>query len=299
FSVILLGNVEELHDYFGTFGLALWSHFVIVTMETWPDIADAVLEVASPLWGLYFVVFICVSSMSLMNLVTGVIAEKLITTRDEPMPEGPRDEQEVFQKEKAALKADLSALLLDEVDIDVDLFGGLLETPTLRTWLHKLQVSSELPAHELYELISSGVKEHLSLDELVEGLFFLRGSSLRVHSLLLQQDLRRYSAEELESLKELQAEVREKTQEELGALQEAFVEELAKVRLCADHDHSADEGVQRSSWEAEIANLERLAQELESLKLSATGKALAAPTAEPAAPPEAAEVSPRSGPEMG
>ncbi|CAJ1381673.1 unnamed protein product [Effrenium voratum] len=189
FSVILLGNVEELHDYFGTFGLALWSHFVIVTMETWPDIADAVLEVASPLWGLYFVVFICVSSMSLMNLVTGVIAEKLITTRDEPMPEGPRDEQEVFQKEKAALKADLSALLLDEVDIDVDLFGGLLETPTLRTWLHKLQVSSELPAHELYELISSGVKEHLSLDELVEGLFFLRGSSLRVHSLLLQQDL--------------------------------------------------------------------------------------------------------------
>ena len=56
FSVILLGNMEELHQYFGTFGLALWSHFVIVTMETWPDVADAVLEVASPLWGVYFVV---------------------------------------------------------------------------------------------------------------------------------------------------------------------------------------------------------------------------------------------------
>jgi len=54
--VILLGSIEELHQYFGTFGLALWSHFVIVTMETWPDVADAVLEVASPLWGVYFVV---------------------------------------------------------------------------------------------------------------------------------------------------------------------------------------------------------------------------------------------------
>jgi glucan phosphoethanolaminetransferase (alkaline phosphatase superfamily) len=56
FSVILLGNMNELRQYFGTFGLALWSHFVIVTMETWPDVADAVLEVASPLWGVYFVV---------------------------------------------------------------------------------------------------------------------------------------------------------------------------------------------------------------------------------------------------
>ena len=54
--MILLGNIKELHQYFGTFGLALWSHFVIVTMETWPDVADAVLEVASPLWGVYFVV---------------------------------------------------------------------------------------------------------------------------------------------------------------------------------------------------------------------------------------------------
>lgn len=54
--MILLGNMNELRQYFGTFGLALWSHFVIVTMETWPDVADAVLEVASPLWGVYFVV---------------------------------------------------------------------------------------------------------------------------------------------------------------------------------------------------------------------------------------------------
>ena len=56
FTVILLGNIPELEGYFGTIGLALWTHFVIVTMETWPDIADTVLAVASPLWGVYFVV---------------------------------------------------------------------------------------------------------------------------------------------------------------------------------------------------------------------------------------------------
>ena len=54
--MILLGNIPELEGYFGTIGLALWTHFVIVTMETWPDIADTVLSVASPLWGVYFVV---------------------------------------------------------------------------------------------------------------------------------------------------------------------------------------------------------------------------------------------------
>ena len=56
FTVILLGNIPELEVYFGRIGLALWTHFVIVTMETWPDIADSVLAVANPLWGVYFVV---------------------------------------------------------------------------------------------------------------------------------------------------------------------------------------------------------------------------------------------------
>ncbi|CAK9005239.1 unnamed protein product [Durusdinium trenchii] len=240
FSVILLGNMEELHQYFGTFGLALWSHFVIVTMETWPDVADAVLEVASPLWGVYFVVFICVSSMSLMNLVTGVIAEKLLTTREDPLPEVQIDELEAFRKEKSALKADLKELFQEE-EICADLFCGLLDSPKLRVWLNKLQVSAELPSNELFSLITSN-NEALTLDGVVDGILSLRGSSVRVHSLLLQQDLRRYGREELGTLEELQHDVQQKTLEQLQCLQQSLAEELACISALVEHDATAEEG---------------------------------------------------------
>lgn len=47
-------------------------------------------------------------------------------------------------------------------------------------------MSAELPLSELFALI--GASEHLTLEEVVDGLLALRGSSVRVHSLLLQQE---------------------------------------------------------------------------------------------------------------
>ncbi|CAE8605455.1 unnamed protein product, partial [Polarella glacialis] len=46
----------------------------------WPDISDAVIQDAGPVWAVYFVLFICISSMALLNLVTAVICQKLIST---------------------------------------------------------------------------------------------------------------------------------------------------------------------------------------------------------------------------
>eukprot|EP00913_Durusdinium_trenchii_P030383 g28460.t1 len=276
FSVILLGNMEELHQYFGTFGLALWSHFVIVTMETWPDVADAVLEVASPLWGVYFVVFICVSSMSLMNLVTGVIAEKLLTTREDPLPEVQIDELEAFRKEKSALKADLKELFQEE-EICADLFCGLLDSPKLRVWLNKLQVSAELPSNELFSLITSN-NEALTLDGVVDGILSLRGSSVRVQLVQLSgQDLRRYGREELGTLEELQHDVQQKTLEQLQCLQQSLAEELACISALVEHDATAEEGVPWVEWEADIKSLEDVATELESLRLAPLRFQLATP----------------------
>lgn len=169
-------------------------------------------------------VFICVSSMSLMNLVTGVIAEKLLTTTDDPTPEVQVDELEVFQKEKDALKADLQEVLQDEDQIGGDHFFFVLESPKIRAWLNKLQVSAELPTNDLFALLCCEKREWLTLDELVDGIFSLRGSSMRTHSLLLQQDLRRYGREELASLEELQRDVEEKTVEHLNSLQQNLEE---------------------------------------------------------------------------
>ena len=78
FTCILLGNVPELSHYFGSVGMALFTHFQIVTLEAWPDISDEVMDAAGPLWAVYFIVFICISSLALLNLVTGVVCEKMM-----------------------------------------------------------------------------------------------------------------------------------------------------------------------------------------------------------------------------
>jgi len=264
FTVILLGNIPELEGYFGTIGLALWTHFVIVTMETWPDIADTVLSVASPLWGVYFVVFICISSMSLMNLVTGVIAEKLLSTKDVTTSEDTEDEMEAFRQEKAAFKQDVCELLLYEDDIDVDLFAGLMETIKMRAWLQKLQVSPELPANDLFNLLDTERNGNLTLDQLVEGMLNLRGSRLRVHSLLLQQDLRRYCQDELDALAEVEAIVQRQISKNLTSLNQTFQEELQNMQKLTEPSSTAAGVCQEnfSAWVAEKASLERLVAEL-------------------------------------
>ncbi|CAE7186951.1 NaCP60E [Symbiodinium necroappetens] len=263
FTVILLGNIPELEGYFGTIGLALWTHFVIVTMETWPDIADTVLAVASPLWGVYFVVFICISSMSLMNLVTGVIAEKLLSTKDVTTSEDTEDEMEAFRQEKAAFKQDVCELLLYEDDIDVDIFAGLMETIKMRAWLQKLQVSPELPANDLFNLLDTECNGNLTLDQLVEGMLNLRGSRLRVHSLLLQQDLRRYCQDELDALAEVETIVVRQISKNLTSLNQTFQEELQNMQKLAEPISTApgcDDNF--SAWMAEKESLERLVTEL-------------------------------------
>mmetsp|Transcript_58123 Transcript_58123/g.108836 ORF Transcript_58123/g.108836 Transcript_58123/m.108836 type:complete len:479 (+) Transcript_58123:67-1503(+) len=265
FTVILLGSTPELHDYFGTIGLALWTHFVIVTMETWPDIADTVLSVASPLWGAYFVVFICISSMSLMNLVTGVIAEKLLSTREEVTLDDSQNEMEVFQQEKAAFKQEMQELLLYEDEIDVDLFAGLMETTRMRAWLQRLQVSAELPVNDLFNLLDTDNHGHLTLEQLVDGMLNLRGSRLRVHSLLLQQDLRRYCREELEALIELEATVRKQTAQNFQRFEGIFQQDIANMHRVAEQHSLAPGEPVCSTWTAETKNLDDLLKELESL----------------------------------
>ncbi|CAE7040106.1 NaCP60E [Symbiodinium sp. KB8] len=280
FTVILLGNIPELEGYFGTIGLALWTHFVIVTMETWPDIADTVLAVASPLWGVYFVVFICISSMSLMNLVTGVIAEKLLSTKDVTTSEDTEDEMEAFRQEKAAFKQDVCELLLYEDDIDVDIFAGLMETIKMRAWLQKLQVSPELPANDLFNLLDTECNGNLTLDQLVEGMLNLRGSRLRVHSLLLQQDLRRYCQDELDALAEVETIVVRQISKNLTSLNQTFQEELQNMQKLAEPISTApgcDDNF--SAWMAEKESLERLA-------MAAYGPPIAGPVTFEMATPE-------------
>merc|ERR1719367_1623487 len=121
FCVTMLGKEPELQDAFGNVFLGLWTHFVITTQEAWPDYSDMVMQVAGQSWSLYFVLFLCISALAVMNLVTGVVCEKLMLNASPPDEIGKADRppDAAEEAEKAAqFCEDLCACLNKTVSRD-------------------------------------------------------------------------------------------------------------------------------------------------------------------------------------
>ncbi|RNL82861.1 ion transporter [Halostreptopolyspora alba] len=63
---------EIAPEYFGDVGTSLYTLFMVLTTEDWPDVADAVMAQEPMAW-IFFVVYMVVSAFIALNLVIGVI----------------------------------------------------------------------------------------------------------------------------------------------------------------------------------------------------------------------------------
>jgi len=92
---------QGVPEYFGDLFTSMYTLFMVMTLEDWPDVADAVLAVYPWAW-IYFVVFILVATFTMLNLFVGVI----ISVMD-------RETSDYHEWEKAyrtQLRADIDAL---------------------------------------------------------------------------------------------------------------------------------------------------------------------------------------------
>merc|ERR1719409_1457121 len=98
-------------SFFGSLGDALFSHFCVVTLEGWPDIAKAAMQ-QSPAWALYFGAMITLTNFALVNLMVGVIVERIIHFSMEQ-----ETELSAFVAESAQFRKTLE-VLFGEADMD-------------------------------------------------------------------------------------------------------------------------------------------------------------------------------------
>jgi len=63
---------EGVPEYFGDLFTSMYTLFIFITLENWPDIGEVVLEVYPHAW-IFFVIFIVVATFTVMNLFVGVI----------------------------------------------------------------------------------------------------------------------------------------------------------------------------------------------------------------------------------
>lgn len=100
----LFGTIAP--QYFGDLGTSLFTLFQTMTGEAWPDIARSVMVEAPYAW-IFFVVFILVSTFSVLNLFIAVVVNA--------MQEQVADEMRAEEDLHAAAASNERAVLLDEL----------------------------------------------------------------------------------------------------------------------------------------------------------------------------------------
>lgn len=67
---------ETVPEFFGNLGTTLYTMFLLMTTENWPDVSDAVLEHHPSAW-IFFVIYIVLTAFIILNLVIGVIVTSM------------------------------------------------------------------------------------------------------------------------------------------------------------------------------------------------------------------------------
>jgi len=112
--VIYIASVTATHlfgeiapEYFGHLGISLFSLFKVMTLEGWPDMADAVMA-EQPLAWIFFVGYILVATFMVLNLFIGVVVSAI--QREIGEEQAQTAALEVLLGEMAALRREVAEL---------------------------------------------------------------------------------------------------------------------------------------------------------------------------------------------
>lgn len=177
-------------EWFGSIGASLLTLFQLMTLEGWPEILRTSMEVWPQAW-IFFVPFILLTNVSLLNAITAVVVEKVFSIA----------QNEAADEAKRAEKARLAALrklkgLFSSIDVDhnatLDLeeFRKALKDPRVVAVLLELGIA-RYEADELFECLDLDGNEELSVAEFVDGCLRAVGPAQSKHLLQVQYDLLR------------------------------------------------------------------------------------------------------------
>lgn len=190
--VILLGEPnrdnEEISRYFGTLGDAIFSHFCVVTLEDWPNIAKAAMKQNS-LWAFYFVAMITLTNFALVNLMVGVIVERIIHFSLEQ-----EAELSAFVAESKQFCNTLKTLW-GKADIDRD---GVVTREELRALMEDRRthdvmtafgINLDIPTDTLFTIMDLNSDGETNFEDFFNACMRLCGSKQSIHSIFVQHDI--------------------------------------------------------------------------------------------------------------
>lgn len=193
FCTSLLGGQDdpELQGYFGSVPFGVFSHFKVITLEQYPDIAAAIMRENTGLWAFYFVIIITIASFALISLLTGVLADNV---RQNAQAAVDRD-REMYEWEMSMVREQIWQCFKNmDVDqsgtLNFEEFQELLADRDFQELLDALDIGQEIGARQLFEIVDADDTGTVQAGELEVELLRLRGSKSHIHTLFVQHDLK-------------------------------------------------------------------------------------------------------------
>jgi len=188
----------KIQEWFGSLPRSFFTLFQLMTMEGWPDIARETLD-TSPWLTIFYISFILLTNVTLLNIVAGVLTENVLSTsrQDEARRQEMRDEMLVEERE--AVGQELAAM--DEND------DGMLDLQELRAAEASQQQAPHLAlflrladlsppeAEELFHVVDFDETGTVTYKDYVDAARRARGPIKPKHIIGLKRDIVRLSLE--------------------------------------------------------------------------------------------------------
>ncbi|CAK0886079.1 unnamed protein product, partial [Prorocentrum cordatum] len=178
-------------EWYGTLPRTMFTLFQFMTLEGWPEIARTTM--AYPWLTCFYVFFILLTSVSLLNTVAGVLTESILDTSRKKHEE--RDEAEDRKLEERLNELAKEFTEADRGRLDQYALIEAAESPgPLRDFLTKVQYMDHAgnmePALDLFRLLADG-DDMVSREAFVDSVRSSRGRIRSKHLLALRREIRK------------------------------------------------------------------------------------------------------------
>lgn len=187
-------DAEAVRTYFGTVTASMTTLFQFVTLDDWSHVARTVTD-EEPIYFLFFVFYILITSFTILSVLTGVVSEKILSVS--------RGESDQMQKEAQEEREQLQGRASDLYKKAKRKSDGLIGKTQFRHLVTEDFVDTKKEFHyfglvmddweqddmvNLFCTIAQD-KPGLSEDEFFDGLLRLGGPAMAKDVLILQADV--------------------------------------------------------------------------------------------------------------
>lgn len=265
----LANKSDALEEYFGSLDRSLFTHFMVLTLEGYPDVADAAGEVTW-VWYLYIIGFIIISSILVINLVTGIIVEHVCSknnTKDEDPYFSAAFDLQHFRELFIELYS--AAGFPPDQEVGLEEFTRIFQSEAIRDGMNALDICLTVDERELFKILDGTGAGKVTVENLIAGLMRLQGSKFMRQSVFTQGDATSNSLKVKKRFERARAEVCNYSESVCTALEDKLTKHVSDIWLATKSLPTP-----HASPLCKQPVLEHLPQLLETLEASSTDAGL-------------------------